>query len=990
MRDRLLKILGIEAGEESMVSMLLTQSVFLGIFFGAFDISAHSLFLSIFDEKMMARGYVLSGIAGIILTAAYTRLQTRMVFRNFATLNLIFVASLTLVLWIILLLNPAHWVVFLVFIMLGPLNILAMLGFWGTTGRLFTLRQGKRLFGLVDAGLIIGIIVSCYSIPVLLSLGFNSHNILLVSAAAALLGSFIQVLIGSKFLKRVPGRDNSEKANSEKPSLFNSFLNDPYIRIMAVFITLSVMTAFFIQYSFMAVTRSQYPAEEDMARFLGLFTGSMMIFTLLVKLFVFSYLIKNYGLKICLTLSPLLVAAFTLIAFLIGLLMGYTPAAEGIGPMLFFMLLALGRLFSKALKDSIESPSFKVIYQTIDENRRYEVQSGMDGTVNEISALSSGLILAGLGILSFVKLIHFSLVLIVITILWVYFAAKLYREYRNSIRKALGAGKDNPEEVIIADDRNEIKSRFSAGVVFRREYFNLISGNMTPLSKAGSRLLCEAVVREADSTNDLALIPALKHIASAGGYAENKELATSVLGRLNSIQSGNGVSDDRLMISRALLAGSRQPQTTQILRLLRDISPESRKLALMMIGKFRFKEMLPEVCEALDSPALEQQAESVIKSFGRDSDEYLIRRYMASSGNIRTCRTILRLISNNASPATESFLFTRLWSTNRVLREESLNRLLEKKFRCSGEEMDKILQLISDIAGVLTWNIAARIAIVRGNATHLKEDIDLEISRWTTFLFNTLSITYDPSSVDRIRENLENGTVESVNFALEMIDIVVDESIKPKLIPLLDVIPDEEKIKNLYQFFPADIPEYNQLIEDILNRDYNLTGIRIRATAMRNQNGALTMNMEESLVAALFSPEAIIREEAAALLARTAPDSYSAASSRLAPDVRERLNKIAGDMIDKAELSFEKLLFIVNEFPDMTEEQLLFLSGELKYEAINQTDTSDYINLGSSNRKLDYLLRLSSASEFCQLFPTQAERMMKFVDNKLLKMAVGL
>ncbi|MBI5008488.1 MAG: hypothetical protein HZB98_02315, partial [Bacteroidia bacterium] len=85
MREKLLSALGIETGEESMVSMLLTQSVFLGIFFGAFDISAHSLFLSIFDEKMMARGYVVSGVAGIILTALYTGLQTRMKFRNFAT-----------------------------------------------------------------------------------------------------------------------------------------------------------------------------------------------------------------------------------------------------------------------------------------------------------------------------------------------------------------------------------------------------------------------------------------------------------------------------------------------------------------------------------------------------------------------------------------------------------------------------------------------------------------------------------------------------------------------------------------------------------------------------------------------------------------------------------------------------------------------------------------------------------------------------------------
>jgi len=393
MRDKLLSVLGIESGEESMVSMLLTQSVFLGIFFGAFDISAHSLFLSIFDEKMMARGYVVSGVAGIILTALYTGLQTRMKFRNFATLNLAFVTALSLLLWMTLILSPAKWVIFLVFIMLGPLNILAALGFWGTAGRLFTLRQGKRLFGLVDAGLVVGIIISCYTIPVLLAFNFESHNILLISALSVMTASIIQIFIGSKFTF-VTGKEEQNPAKAEKKrSVLQVFREDKYTRVMGLFVALSVLTAFFVQYSFMAVTREQYPAEEDMARFLGIFTGSMMIFTLLVKLLVFSYLIRNYGLRTCLAISPILVAVFTTIAIIIGMTMGYTPEATS-GFLIFFLLLALSRLFSKSLKDSIESPSFKVIYQTIDEKIRYEIQSGMDGTVNEIAALSSGLILA--------------------------------------------------------------------------------------------------------------------------------------------------------------------------------------------------------------------------------------------------------------------------------------------------------------------------------------------------------------------------------------------------------------------------------------------------------------------------------------------------------------------------------------------------------------------------------------------------------------------
>ena len=68
MKDKLFQLLGVEHNEQSLVSVLLFQSVFIGVFYGAFDISAHSLFLAIFDEKVMARAYVVSGLAGIILT----------------------------------------------------------------------------------------------------------------------------------------------------------------------------------------------------------------------------------------------------------------------------------------------------------------------------------------------------------------------------------------------------------------------------------------------------------------------------------------------------------------------------------------------------------------------------------------------------------------------------------------------------------------------------------------------------------------------------------------------------------------------------------------------------------------------------------------------------------------------------------------------------------------------------------------------------------
>ena len=193
MRDNFFALPGIESGEKSTVSMLLTQSVFLGIFFGAFDITAHSLLLSVFNEKMMARGYIVSGLTGIILISLYSWFQTRMQFRNFAIVNLCVITSLTIIAWSILILSPDKLMIFIVFIMLGPLNIMALLGFWGTADRLFNFRQGKRIFRFIDAGLIIGIIIISVAIPVLLSFKFQLNNIFLLAAASVFVATIIQV-----------------------------------------------------------------------------------------------------------------------------------------------------------------------------------------------------------------------------------------------------------------------------------------------------------------------------------------------------------------------------------------------------------------------------------------------------------------------------------------------------------------------------------------------------------------------------------------------------------------------------------------------------------------------------------------------------------------------------------------------------------------------------------------------------------------------------
>ena len=139
------KILNIRVEERTAVFLLLGQTVFLGIFLALFDISTTSLFINTFGESMISKAFLVSGILGFTLSAIYYRLQTVWKFSKLIILNLLTIAIITFLLRSSFYISDSDVLIFIAFILMGPLNLLGIIGFWGMAGRLFTLRQGKRL-----------------------------------------------------------------------------------------------------------------------------------------------------------------------------------------------------------------------------------------------------------------------------------------------------------------------------------------------------------------------------------------------------------------------------------------------------------------------------------------------------------------------------------------------------------------------------------------------------------------------------------------------------------------------------------------------------------------------------------------------------------------------------------------------------------------------------------------------------------------------------
>ena len=129
---------------------------------------------------------------GYVAVMLFSRLERRVSIGVLLRVNLGVLLTLSTAFWILRRFTDADWVVFSMFVAVGPMFSLVQLGYWGLAGRLFDLRQAKRLFGLVGAGEELSTIVALFATPLLIRvIGDPTHLVLL--AAAGLAGSIATV-----------------------------------------------------------------------------------------------------------------------------------------------------------------------------------------------------------------------------------------------------------------------------------------------------------------------------------------------------------------------------------------------------------------------------------------------------------------------------------------------------------------------------------------------------------------------------------------------------------------------------------------------------------------------------------------------------------------------------------------------------------------------------------------------------------------------------
>jgi hypothetical protein len=893
--------LNLRREEVTPVSLLLFQSVFLGFFLGAFDVGANTLFLNSFEQSMIPKAIVISGIAGIILTSLYSYFQSRITFSNLAVLNLATVFLLTFLLRAGYYFSDTKWLAFGLFVLMGPLNIVALVGFWGTVGRMFDLRQGKRIFGFIDTGQVLGVIVSSLSIPFLITIGFHTKDLLYISATSIFLAVIIQIVISSKY----PSQLKIKVVKAERKSNFMDTFRIPYVRTMAFFVIFSMLVAFFVHYLFLSVASERFQDPDEMAKFFGGLMGSLTIVSVLIKTFVYGPLMKTYGLKISLLISPVIMFLITVGAALVGSAFGYTLESGTFT--FFFLLISLSKFFQKALKDSIESPVLKLIYQSLNPGIRHEVQARVDGTINEMAALSSGVVLTLLGFIGFFTLINYTHVLLGIIIIWLYVSYKLFQGYRKTLKETLEKASMADKKVVhkaqwletIADNKSDEKYNL---IELTKPWLLVDSLKEAVAHAAGIDLV--AACNKIKERIDPSILPVLKKRLHSMDESEDKVTLTDTIAYIESIEAeadseeliksiiSSKNYEDRIIAAQYLGASTNSILKKNLTFLLRDLVPAVKKQAIWAARGSRSKEIISFLIDFLDKDFYAPLAHAALINSGEIGLEMLMLAFNRTNATETFRHRIIRIVPETGSAISHNVLFGKL-SIHSNLKTAVLDGLMKLDFSTDDHEAVILHQMLIDQAGVCAWNLNMLYHCPPENkAPGLKSELEHNFTISRNNLFQMLKLQYDKSSIDAVVENLEAGTGESISFAIELLDTFVVEDLKPYIFPLLEDASLANKVWALQNYFPLRSYTPEEMLKAIINRNENIITKYAKIYALNAFGNIENLSLSADLTAQLFNTDRVLRQLSAQIVANIDQQQFLGFKKRLNDKLRVELDRM--------------------------------------------------------------------------------------------------
>lgn len=952
---------------------MLTTGFFMGVFIATYQITADSIFLNRLGSYL-DKAFLAAGILGIVTTFLFSSFQNLIRFSVLTQISVAIIFFFTLAVYYLLHFGNPEWANMVIFTMYcgsGPIIALLLLCYWGTFGRLFNFRQSKRIIGWIDTGQLVAAISASFLIPITARLVPDTTDYLMVCSISMLVVGGLLFMISSRFTLSKNDPREFDAGVREETTMKRTF-SDRYIITMSMLLVVSMTAFVFNQYSFQQLVSIQYPNQRELTDFNAFFMAAVYGLSLLMQTFVNNRIIGNYGLRISLLMLPLALMVFSVGSVVAGIAFGFDKATAPTGFIYFFLFVAMSRLFNWTLRDSLENPVFKLFFIPLDSRLKFNIQSKVEGIVNESSRFVAGLLIFLLAFIPFFKVIHISMVLMVLAGGYYFVVNRLYGGYRSKIRLKLentDSQQDKLEkgfaqvtkklEGMLLDSKSgkavfsyKLLEKINASQMsvwvnslikneeetihqFAQEKLNEIKGlsvsDKYVISMDRNRV--DGAEKNMLTKNDLELI-----IQNDGDITKTR------IQRLT--RSAN--PDDRHYAAELLLHTSADECVSFLIELLNDAEPKVRNTAIRSAVKKWNAEVISALIENLGSPVYSNQSMNSLILIGTKALPALDNAFYRSSQSAQVMLRVVQVIGRIGGQRAKDILWNKIDYPNKVVVSQVLLSLGECGFKAGMSQITRIKYAIeADIADI-RWNLSAIQEVGDdGFNEQIVRSLRWEIQNDIEHVYMLLAMLYDTRSIQLVKENIDSATTEGITYAIELLDVFLSDQLKQRVIPILDDIADADRISKLDVFYPRVKLDPKLVLKFMINRDFTQSNRWTKACVLYQIGYTKIGDFKLDLIAQMFNPDTLIREVAAWALYQLNETEYHQNANRLIDQHKRDLHEV---IIQLHRLSkFEKVLFfqkieLLEDIPGITLSYLADISEEVKLKEGETLILDDKVN----------------------------------------------
>jgi HEAT repeat protein len=904
MRRLFIRLFDLETGEEGRVALLLLMSFFMGAFLATFSVAAQTLFLDNYDAKSdLPLAFAASGLVGMLAIMVYNYLQLRIPFRALGILSLSVITILTLIIEFgDRFIQSQQVIYYFAFTQLAPFTLIVLLIFWQSFNRLFNVRQNKRLFSSVDQGALIASLISFFGIPVILPMLPGLDALYTISLVSIIVFLSLFIWLSAQYSSDT-WKLRWEKMHNRKIS-YREFFKNGYLLSLSALIVLGIIAMKFVDYLFLNVSTQRFN-ENQLATFLSLFEATVVIFSFLFQTFAADRLIADYGLRVAILVNPVLVGLFVAAAVIIGLVFGYTPDNPTF--LFFFIMIAMSQLFVLSVKESIDEPALKLYELPLDTYIKNDVQTKLEGLITGFAIASAGLIIHALNQFHFQNLLYTTALTLPVVGLWYFIGNRIYLQYRKTLRDTLIKNKKKVagniereftvEKVLEKEIRGTVEEKVLYGLKLTEQLEpGLYEQAIVRLSQSSHAQIrhyaqerMQALGLEWNPESD----PALRELAlTARHAAEDSDLLSIPADRLVRL-SKSVKPEDRILAARLLRKTNTEGSIFILLELLRDAHYRVRSEAITTARKLRRPETFIALIDMLSHPLYGNQAAAALIEAGETALPALETAFHRSGQSDQVMFRIVQIMGRIGGKQALELLWQKAEYPDKRIVKQILYSLRYVNYRATGRQTQLVTDLLDAEIGKTLWNLAALHELKEQEAFQvlrkaLREEIRMNYDQITLLL----SILYDPEAIQLVRENIQSRDPNGIAYALELMDLFVDSDLKPRLFPLLDDISIDKKLEKLQIFYPRERYNPIQVINYIINRDFNQSNRWTKACAIYTAYLLPEFRVNRGLIAQMFNQDRLLQEVAAWVIWSKDRNTYESISKRLSFRDRSRLQDV--------------------------------------------------------------------------------------------------